>query len=168
MKPHEYAVFREQALLIGRERAGIGQPPNGAPVWGAFMEIALPEGLVAIFALADGTASLYSSNGRAIIGGHSHERVRRAVWHFLARANAVQECVHRTEESPSPVVGRVAFYLRTDAGLRAAEFGEAELRRIGHPFLGLYLNGHAVLAELRRVYETLQSATGSSEHATPD
>jgi hypothetical protein len=162
MNPDQYAVFRGQALSVGRERAGISQPPPEAPVWGVFMEIAIPNGLVAILALADGTASVYSSNGRAIIGGHSYECVRDAAWRFLAFANGVREHTHQAHESPSPAVGRVAFYLRTDTGLIAVECGEAELRHPDHPLFGLYVSGHAVLTELRKVCDASESAQPSA------
>ena len=156
MKPHQYAVFREKALSVSREEVGISQPATDAPVWGIVMEIATTQGLVAALALADGTASVYSSNGRAVIGGHSYECVRRAASEFLVFANGVRACMMPAREHPSPVVGTVAFYMRTDAGLIAARCGEAELRCFEHPLSGLYMTGHALIAELRKVCEAFR------------
>ena len=50
---------------------------------------------VTLFALSDGTTSLYFSNGGGVIGGQGYEAVRRANEAFLNQANhSLQHLTH--------------------------------------------------------------------------
>jgi hypothetical protein len=115
----------------------------------------MPQGLIALVALADGSSSLYSSVGRAVIGGNSYESVSCAASEFLNFANALRGYMKPANGTPSPVAGTVAFYLRTDMGLITEESGEMELRHRDHPLFALYVSGHALIAELRMVCQRL-------------
>jgi hypothetical protein len=151
MKPSQYAVFRGQALTAQREQLGISAPGEGFPVWGALMEMAVPVGHFSVLALQDGTASVYLSNGAAVIGGGEHESARRAASAVIECANEARGQFRTTLQSASPSQGRVAFYLRTDLGLISAEFPEIELRRDDHPLNRLYIAAHVLLANLREI-----------------
>ena len=83
MKPSQYAVFRSHALSAQREQLGIGVPQKEFPVWGALMEVAIPVGFFTVLALNDGTASVYFSNGAAVIGGGRTRACAAPRWALL-------------------------------------------------------------------------------------
>src|SRR5712671_7117575 len=78
-----YSVLRNQALSTNRTENGIATPPPAAPAWGILMETGYDLATVTLFALADGTTSLYISNGGGMIGGQAHEAVRNANAAFI-------------------------------------------------------------------------------------
>src|SRR5918994_3118826 len=58
-----YSTLRQQALSIQRTEIDIPAPHPEAPVWGILMEAGYPDGTATLFALSDGTTSLYLSSG---------------------------------------------------------------------------------------------------------
>src|SRR5689334_11044465 len=96
-----YSGLRAQAVSARRGAAGIPAPPDHAPVWGILMETGYPGATATLFALADGTTSLYLSSGGGVIGGQAHESVRAATAALLAAANQMRR--HLQPASSFPV-----------------------------------------------------------------
>jgi hypothetical protein len=113
------------------------------------METGYTEAVVSLICLADGTTSLYFSNGGGVIGGGQHQRVRGAADKLIALADAQADVLHVTETYPMPAIGRVCFYARTFDGLRAAEADEQDLGRGRHALSPLFHASHAVIAAVR-------------------
>jgi hypothetical protein len=65
------------------ELAGWAAQPEGRLVYGGILDWALDRGMATLFALDDGTASLYWSTGGGVIGGKFHESVNRAAKEFV-------------------------------------------------------------------------------------
>src|SRR5260221_10737211 len=63
-----YKHLRAQALQLNAAEVG-----SADPAFGVLMETGYPEAVVSLLALADGTASLYFSNGGGIIGSGQRE-----------------------------------------------------------------------------------------------
>src|SRR5437764_5181818 len=81
-----YSGLRQQALV--RKSADIGITPSAeSPAWGVLMEARYESVTMTLMALADGSTSMYLSNGGGVIGGQGHEAVRRANAAFLNQAN---------------------------------------------------------------------------------
>jgi hypothetical protein len=159
--PNPYTIFRNRAFSCNRPEIGIAQPPASAPAWGALMEIVVPNGVVVtLLSLADGTTSLYFSSGFTVIGGHSHQNVRQASAMFLAKTNELLDSTTPAQRAPLPEFGRVAFFARTDDGLRTANFAESELKTGSHAFSPLFFAGHIVIGELRKTSQTQPAAAG--------
>lgn len=121
-------------------------------VWGAAMELGLSSGGVATLVVyADGTTSLYSSAGGAILGVGARSGVREVSEAFLTAAQPLHNTLDEAPagDLPLPAPGRVRFYLRTNAGIRTAEAGEDELRAGAHRLSPLFTAGQAVLDEVR-------------------
>jgi hypothetical protein len=154
-----YQHFRSQALSVERASAGIAEPSADTPVWGLLMEMGLPNGSATLLALADGTTSLYYSSGGGVIGGHSHETVRRANAALLAEANTVVSRMMPTSSYPLPPARFTTFYARTDSGIFAGGGADEELARGRHELSSLFRAGHSVLTELRLVTERGQHGT---------
>src|SRR5215510_6067051 len=143
-----YSGLRLQALSTKRADAGIMRPPADAPVWGILMETGYPGATSTLFALSDGTTSLYLSSGVGIIGGHARQNVRQANAGFIQMANRYWRDMTHTEEFPVPVAGETVFYILTDAGILTARGGEEELGNGSHPLAALFFAGHEVIAQL--------------------
>src|SRR5438128_2381290 len=111
-----YSGLRTQALATNRTDMGIPPAPDG-PAWGTLMETGYDSATVTLFALSDGTTSLYFSNGGGVIGGQAHEAVRRANEAFLNQANQSLEHLERCDKYPIPEAAHTIFYVLTDSGI---------------------------------------------------
>jgi hypothetical protein len=117
------------------------------------METGFSHGSATLVALADGTTSLYLSSGGGVLGGHSHESVRRANAALLAEANRFRARLTPTSDFPLPATGGTHFYARTDSGILTGGGIDKDLGGGQHPLFPLFRAGHAVLSELRLVCE---------------
>jgi hypothetical protein len=123
------------------------------------MEMGYPNGTATLVCFADGTSSMYFSSGGGIIGGHSHEGVRRAAAVFLATVNQLLASMEPTRTFPLPAAGHVSFSAQTDAGLLRADAAEGELKKGHHPLSPLFIKGHDVITELRLITERMDSSS---------
>jgi hypothetical protein len=101
-----YSVLRRQALSVQRSDLGIPEPPPEAPAWGILMETGYPEASATLFALGDGTTSLYLSTGGGVIGGQAHQNVREANAEFVEAANRQYQHLKPTDSFPLPAGGK--------------------------------------------------------------
>jgi hypothetical protein len=148
-----YSSLRGGALSTRRAEVGIPAPPRKAPVWGMLMETGFPEATVTLFAVTDGTTSLYFSNGGGVLGGHAHESVREANAEFLETANRLSRHLTPTTTFPVPQTGHTVFYALTDSGILTGHGLEEDLGEGRHPLSELFHAGHGVLTELRLISE---------------
>ena len=80
--------LRNMVFNLNPKDIGLSKGSFGHPVWGMVMETGFTEGSFTLVAIADGTTSLYFSNGGGIIGGGEHEAVREASGYFLTDAQS--------------------------------------------------------------------------------
>jgi hypothetical protein len=139
-----------QRLLAG-SAAEFGVTPRGQ-VWGVLMELGFPGSFASLVALADGSASLYTSTGGGILGAGVHDTVKQAALALCDLAGAKGDLPQVTE-FPSPEPGRVRFYILGSGGVRGAEAADADLKTGAHPLAALFGAGHALLTELRLASE---------------
>jgi hypothetical protein len=141
--------LREQAFSLPAIEVGISPAPGHERVWSMLMETGYPEAVASLVTIADGTTSLYFSNGGGIIGAGRHVPVRTAAEAFIAAGNVHVGAFGPAAEHPLPAVGRVRFYARTFDGLLTAEADEQDLGENRHPLSPLFHLGHAVIAAVR-------------------
>lgn len=89
-----------RATLLRAKAAdyGLVATPELPRVWGAMMEMRMGNADVSLVAVAEGSTSLYFSNGGGIIGGGEHERVRaanRKLLGVIVRDLYVRRSAHR-------------------------------------------------------------------------
>ena len=106
-----------------------------------------------LFALADGTTSLYLSNGGGVIGGQGHETVRTANASFINQANHSLEHLKPTDMFPIPEPAHTVFYVLTDSGILTGGALENDLGYDRHPLSPLFHAGHELITQLRLVSE---------------
>jgi hypothetical protein len=145
-----YSALRSQALSVNRPVAS-ASPADGALVWGTLMETGYDGVTVTLFALADGTTSLYFSNGGGVIGGQAHETVRRANIEFLNQTNHFLGQLAPCETFPIPEAGHTVFYVLTDSGILTGGALEDDLGHGRHPLSQLFHAGHEVISQLRLI-----------------
>jgi hypothetical protein len=124
---------------------------TGASV--AMMEIVVDDTTASVVAVADGTVSLYLSNGGGTIGAGDYLSVRQAGKRFLRAAADHAPWMTRTTEFPLPSDGTVRFHVRTPDGDYSKEVSEDTLRARRDELAPLYLAGQDVLTEIRLIRE---------------
>lgn len=132
-----YYNLRQAVLTLNPTEAGLIQDSRKDFIWGVIMETGYPGATMTLITLADGTTSLYFSNGSGFIGCGQHPNVKRASQDlnrsavgFLRQMDQVKTC-----ELPKP--GRVRFHVLTlneiysaDCDLQALEAGNDPLSRL--------------------------------------
>jgi len=146
------AGLRQLVLTTSAEDMGLGGGDTDR-VYGALMEIGHPEATVTIVSLADGTTSMYFSNGGGTIGAGEHETVAEATREFVAMAQIFVGQTEPTSDYPMPDVGRVRFQLLTVGGGRSAEAAEQELGEERHALSPLFHAGQEVITQIRLLQE---------------
>ncbi len=113
------------------------------------METGYPEAIATLVAMADGTTSLYTSNGGGAIGSGEHEAVRTVALAFVNAACEFTSAMQWTDSFPLPPIGYVRFNLITARGNWTAEAPEQDLGYMRHPLSPLFHKGHEVLSAIR-------------------
>jgi len=148
-----YSGLRHQALSATRTDFGISPLSPDLPIWGVLMESGYPEGTATLFALSDGTTSLYLSSGGGIIGGQGHENVRQANTKFIKLANEFYESFKPCSSFPIPEAEQAVFYVLTDSGILTESSLEEDFGNNRHLLSPLFYAGQEVITQLRQTTE---------------
>jgi hypothetical protein len=141
--------LRQQVLTIQANQLGVAPTAERPHVWGVLMETGYSEAVATLVVLADGTTSLYFSNGGGVIGAGTHDAVRVAGECFLSKAEEHVADLPTVSATPLPDVGRVRFYVRTFTGILGAEADQEDLGEGRHELSPLFHAGHAVITAVR-------------------
>lgn len=144
-----YDGLRGRVLGLTPEELGVD--PHQTPILAALMELGYPEAVASLVAVADGSASLYFSNGGGTIGAGEHDSVARAARSFLEVAGNFAEQMEEVELALLPARGEVRFHLVSGTGIVSAEALEDVIKEGEHPLLPLFDRGHALIAAIREV-----------------
>jgi hypothetical protein len=140
-----YAGLRDQVLHL---KPGAGDV--SATVIAVLMETGYPEAVATLVAVADGTVSLYFSNGGGVIGAGAHDGVRSVARTLLSSAETYVSRASETDSFPLPSKGHVRFYLVTTQGTFTIEAPESDLGLRRHEFSPLFHDAHALIAAIRK------------------
>jgi hypothetical protein len=143
----EEGYTRLRSLALGVKPSDLGLTQDGVLV--VLVEMGYEKAVATLIAVADGSASLYFSNGGGIIGAGGHKPVAVASKDLVSAAGAFVARSQATEEFPLPAKGRVRFYFVTPKRVRTAEGGEDELGKGKHPFSQLFAQAHVLIAAIR-------------------
>jgi hypothetical protein len=156
-----YRDLRQQVFAISPSKIGIS-PTAPDQVWGVLMETGYPEAVATLVTVADGTVSLYFSNGGGIIGVGQHEGLRKACMEFLSFSQSFVKQTSPTKAFPLPARGSTRFYLLTLEGVRTAEFNEDDLGNNKLPLSPLFHKADEVITQARIVDERLKAKRGGA------
>jgi len=157
-----YSGLRNMVFSIKPEGIGIKLKDPGE-VWGVVMETGYPKAVASLVALADGTVSLYFSNGGGIIGLGPHAGPHRAALSFLATSQQFSKQVEPTKSYPLPKPSYTRFYFLTGNGLLTTEVKEDDLGNNRHKLSPLFFKGHELISEVRMVDQKLNAEPGIQE-----
>ena len=146
--PEAVQGLRQMVLSTDPTSLGIERSESNK-VWALLTETGYPDAVVTLVAIADGTVSLYFSNGGGIIGAGNHERVRNASDALLAAAPAFLASAQPTAEYPQPSDGNTRFYFLTFDGVFTVEAREDDLGNSRLPISPLFHKAHEVITEIR-------------------
>lgn len=140
-----------RSMVLGLTPSEIGLSPENTSgkVWGVVTETGMERGFYTLVVLADGTTSLYFSNGGGIIGAGERESVREASRELLATSNRFVGTAAPTSDTAPPGKGTTKFFLLTFDGLRSYTAPEVELGEQRDPLSPLFHAAHAVITQLR-------------------
>ena len=146
-----YARLRNMVFTTKPESVGLN--PTAGEIWGVVMETGYPEAVVTLVALAEGTVSIYFSNGGGIIGLGTHSGPQRAGNEFIALAQKFSSYGTSTQEYPLPKVSNTRFYFFVGSDTITVEAKEDDLGNGRHQLSPLFHKGHELISEIRVVDE---------------
>ena len=143
-----YSELRKQVLQLTPTK--LGDEVDG-PIVALLMETGYPEAVATLVAVADGTTSLYFSNGGGVIGAGEHAAVSEANRRWLEVANSVLPQLSEVTDPSPPAEGQTQFVAVTREGLRGAGAAEEELGEGQHALSPLFYAGQDVITQIRLV-----------------
>ncbi len=145
--------LREQLLGLDPAQIGLSREGGCGEVWGMLVETGRPKAVVTVVAIADGTVSLYTSTGGAVMGLGGIEDVRLAGEALLQAAPRFLALCQPTTEYPLPRLGHFRFYLLTFDGVFTAEAQEDDLAENREPLSELFWQAQELITQIRLAEE---------------
>ncbi len=145
--------LRSMVLNLNPNEIGLTKKNFPHPVFALVMETGFPEGSFTLSSVADGSTSLYFSNGGGIIGGGEHDNVREASSYLLSGAQHFYDKAKKVTEFPKPETGKVIFYFVTFEGVHSYSATEDNLGNEKDELSNLFFAAHNVITELRIIDE---------------
>lgn len=142
-----YSEMRQQVLQLTPDQ--LGNEVAEGPLVALMMETGYPEAVATLVAVADGTTSLYFSNGGGVIGAGEHAPVAAANRRLLEAAKSVLSQLSDVSDPSPPPDGLTQFVAVTRDGLRGAGAPEKELGEGQHALSQLFYAGQDVLTQIR-------------------
>lgn len=131
-------------------------------VWGVVMETGYPKAVASLVALADGTVSLYFSNGGGIIGLGPHPGPHLSAQSLLASSQQFSTQMQPAKNYPLPKTSYTRFYPLTGEGVRTVEAKDDDLANNLHALSPLFYKGHELISEVRAVDQRLHAEQGTA------
>jgi hypothetical protein len=141
-----------RAMVLNLSPDEIGLTPDNFPhrAWGVVMETGMDRGYYTLVVLADGTTSLYFSNGGGIIGAGERPEVRAASQQFIGVGNRLLTSAQPSTSTEPPTAGNTKFFFLTFDGVRSYAAPEIELGEERDDLAPLFHAGHAVITAVRQ------------------
>ncbi|HUJ24723.1 MAG TPA: hypothetical protein VLW85_01810 [Myxococcales bacterium] len=151
MNNEPFPQLRARVLYLDPASLRIHRTPSG--LFGLVTEMGFDEGVATLVAIADGTVSVYFSNGGGVIGVGSQLGPRRAAEALLDEAPRFMSRAAPAKEFPLPESERVRFWFLTFDGVLGAEAETAALEENRSGLSRLYSLAQELLTEVRVVSE---------------
>ncbi len=112
--------------------------------------------VVTVVATADGTASIYFSDGGGKLGFGREAKVRSALLSFIETAEAQLKHMKKTDKFPVPKPGETIFYVSTSEGVFTYSARIDDLVYKRDKLFPLFYRGNDVAARIRIIDEKQQ------------
>ena len=157
--PDIYSDMRKQVLTLTPDQLGL---PKEQQVIAILMETGYPEAVATLVAIADGSTSLYFSNGGGIIGAGEHEGPQKSAKALVTLANSYLADLKLSKETPLPKTGRTTFFVVTRHGTLTGDFKEEDLGEGREKLSPLFHAAHDLIAQIRTVDEQRKARPNKS------
>lgn len=145
-----YRGLRDQALdLANTDLEGAPAADPRALV----MDAGTGDATYTLLAVADGTLSLYFSNGGGMIGAGNYPNPGQAATTVVAESAAFRPLLEPGADPTLPGPGRVRISIVRSGSISTGEFDERELGENRSPLSPLFHRAHHLIAIVRRVEE---------------
>lgn len=151
-----YSDLRKQVLSLTSE-----QLATDSPVLAVLMETGYPEAVVTLVSVADGSSSLYFSNGGGIIGAGEYKQVHDSSIALVKIATKNQDKFSLTKTYPLPKSGYTRFYVVTTSGVLTDEVLEDDLGNERHTLSTVFFQGHELISYIRAADEHRSAEQGA-------
>jgi len=138
------ALLRNNVFKLKIEDIGLTRE-KGPLVWGAMMELGYPDLAISLVVLADGSCSVYLTDGTGAVGCGLYSEVRQTATNMLGIAQRMLAHCQPTDQFPLPTDSRVRFYLLTGAEVFSAEASRHDLDDGALDIAELYYAAHSVI-----------------------
>jgi hypothetical protein len=145
--------LRQEAIETPAASLGLAGELKPNEPYGILMEMGVPNSVVTLACFANGDARLYYKTGGGMVGGISHEKVRKAAQEFAALARKALPRMNRVTSYPVPGEDRVRFYALTPRGVFTTETDREALGEPGDQLAPLFYSGQEVVTQMRQVQE---------------
>lgn len=146
-----YAALRDQVLNLKSE--ALGPEVADRKILGVVMETGYPQATVTLVAIADGTVSLYFSNGGGMIGLGGHDGPRKAGLQLISKAGSFLGSLTPAKSFPLPAQGATHFFVLTRDGPLTGGALEKDLGMGRHPLSPLFHAAQDVITQARLASE---------------
>jgi hypothetical protein len=143
------ALLRVSVLRLDPADIDI-DPQTAAAVWGIVIETGYPDAVASLIALADGSVSLYVSDGSGCVGCGANREVRTAGADLLAAAEHGIQLTTSTDDTSYPPSGDVRFCFLSLDGLRSLQVKLEDLNSVDAHLSALYFAGQRVISAIER------------------
>ncbi len=142
-----YLGLRELVFNLDPQTVSATDPDKS--IYAVLMETGIPQGIVTLAAINDGTVSLYFSNGGGILGSGEYEKPRRICMEYLQAAQSYLGQCTKTSERTLPNRGQTKFYFFTiDDGILTAVAKEDDLGCNRHNLSPLFHKAQELIAAI--------------------
>lgn len=142
-----YEGLRQQVLRLTPDQ--LGDAFADAPILALLMETGYPEAVATLVGVADGTSSLYFSNGGGFIGAGTHAAVAEANQRWLEAGLGFLPELAAITDPPLPGDGMTQFVAVTPEGLRGALVPENDLGEGRHQLSPFFYAAQDVITQIR-------------------
>lgn len=151
-----YSGLRKQVLSLTTD-----QLETESPVLAVLMETGYPEAVATLVSVADGSSSLYFSNGGGIIGAGEYKQVHDSSVALVKIAHKKQDKFSPTKNYPLPKNGYTRFYIVTKSGVITEEVLEDDLGNERHALSPVFFQGHELISYIRAAEEHRSAEQGA-------
>lgn len=151
-----YLKLREQSLGFGSEEIRAAPVVPGGRALGVLMDMGYDTAVATVMGLADGTTSMYVSNGGGMLGVGENPAAAAASKRWVEVAEDALD-LPEARDDDLPADGVIRFNILTTGPRLAGEATEDELREGTHPLSALYAAGQDVITQIRIVDEARKS-----------
>lgn len=149
--PFEIAdIYRDmRGTMLGLKEIDAPQL-KGKPILAVLMDTGIQKAAYTLVTVADGTTSVYFSNGGGTIGAGEHESVRKASLKLVKMAEDFIPHMKKTDKFPIATPGETTFHVVTPDGVlsytaKTEDLGEKRDKKMSD----LFYQAHEVISQVR-------------------